>query len=90
MKTAAEVLERIDAELRELQAKAAGPCIDALVEWTDRDAYREAMRRAYGLKAVQTLRDKLAGEIEQADLAEQAGPKSARKAGRSGRGGNGN
>jgi hypothetical protein len=66
VKTASEVLERIDAEIEKMQHAAAGPCIDALIEWTDREAYREAMRRAYALKAVQGLREALSKEIEPA------------------------
>jgi len=59
-----EVLERIDTAIEKMQAEAVGPCIDALIEWTDRDAYKDAMRRAYGLKAVRALREKLAAEME--------------------------
>jgi hypothetical protein len=58
-------LDAIDRTIEKMQAEAAGPCIDALIEWTDRDAYREAMRRAYGLKAVRALRERLAGEVEE-------------------------
>lgn len=64
MKTAKDVLERIDVLIGIMQADAVGPCVDALIEWTDREAYWEAKRRAYGLKAVQKLRDKLGSEIE--------------------------
>lgn len=64
MKTASEVLDRIDQAIDEMQRAAAGPCIDALIEWSDREAYRDAMRKAHGLKAVQALRTLLAGEIE--------------------------
>ena len=64
VKTAAEVLQRIDEEIENMERAAAGPCIDALIEWSDREAYRDAMRKAYGLKAIQSLRQTLAGEIE--------------------------
>ncbi len=80
--TATEVVDRIDQEIEEMTRLAAGPCIDALVEWSDRDAYREAMRRGHGLKAVQTLRRVLAGEIEaagDADAPKSKGRRGSRK-----------
>jgi len=79
MKTANDVLDLIDREIDEMQRAAAGPCIDALVEWSDRDAYREAMRRAYGLKAVQALRDSLAGQVEGGNGTEQAASAAKRR-----------
>ena len=64
MKTAAEVLDRIDEAIEGLKNEAAEPAIDALVDWGDREAYREAMKRAHGLKAVRALRESLAKEIK--------------------------
>jgi len=71
MKTATEVLAWMDGEIEQMQLRAAGPCIDALIEWADREAYREAMKRAHSLKAVERLRAKLT------DLVEVSKPKRA-------------
>ena len=80
MKTAREVLEAVDRAIEKMQAEAVGPCIDALIEWTDRDAYKDAMRRAYGLKAVRALREQLADEVEDCPAAVVCPPgKAGRK-----------
>jgi hypothetical protein len=84
MKTATEVLARIDAQIEKMQADAVGPCIDALLEWQDREAYRDAMRRAYGLKAVIALRQNLADEIELNGSAAELAGKPRRRSGKRG------
>lgn len=65
MKTANEVIERIDEELEQMEAAAAGPCIDLVTDHVDRDAYRDALKRAFGLQAVRQLRERLAREIDE-------------------------
>ena len=82
MKTATEVLSRIDAQIEKMQAEAVGPCIDALIEWQDREAYRDAMRKAYGLKAVIALRQNLADEIECNILPAEGAAKPRRRTGK--------
>lgn len=79
MKTATEVIEAIDRTIERMQAEAVGPCIDALIEWTDRDAYKDAMRRAYGLKAVRALRDTLAAEVEEVPVSVSVAPSKTRR-----------
>jgi hypothetical protein len=64
VKTATEVLEAIDNRIERMRGEAVGPCVDALLEWADREAYREAMKRAHALKAIERLRSDLATEIE--------------------------
>jgi hypothetical protein len=64
MKTATEVLSWMDDTIANLERDAAGPMTDALIEWTDREAYRDAMRKAYGLKAIRELRDQLGRVVE--------------------------
>ena len=59
------MLEWFDGRLEELEQQAAGPCIVAMTDWGDREAYREAMRRANGLQEVRRLRAALAKEVEQ-------------------------
>jgi hypothetical protein len=57
--TVAEVLRIADEEIEGLERKAAGPCIDALLEPVDRDSFREAIRRASELKGAKALRSRL-------------------------------
>jgi hypothetical protein len=57
--TVVEVLRIADEEIQELERKAAGPCIDALLEPVDRDSFREAIRRASELKGAKALRRRL-------------------------------
>jgi hypothetical protein len=59
MQTIAEVFRIIDEEIAELEREAAGPCIDAMVDQIDRETFREAIRKASGLKAVKALRKRL-------------------------------
>jgi len=72
MKTAMDVINAIERRIEVMRAEAVGPCIDALLEWSDRDAYREAMRRATSLKAVEHLRDSLVDLVETAPTAPPA------------------
>jgi hypothetical protein len=67
MKTAQDVIIAIDEELALMEHDAAGPCIEAVIDFVDRDVYREAVRMASAVKAVRALRtrlvDRMAGTV---------------------------
>jgi hypothetical protein len=76
MKTATEVLDAIREEIAVLEMEAVGPCVDALVDDVDREAYRDAVRRAAHVKAARRLYHRL---TERMDAGIVAAPTAAAK-----------
>lgn len=64
MKTARDVMKYLDAKILEMKDATGELCMDALVEYGDREAYWSAMRQCAAFLAIRELREELEGQIQ--------------------------